>query len=167
MVEGINFIIVFAVMFGLMVGGFMFSILAFSPNWYKTKRAKGIHLICCFVAFIIGVIMFVTMFNSPVETVNVESDSYNIEKMTSNTVRYIKNDEEVFIYFNGDYTYSIEKANDQYENVVVEEKTNYVRHWWRDLNYAHVKYIVYLDDEAWNKYQSNGVIIDNSAEVNS
>lgn len=164
MVGDISFVIAIAVICGFMVGGFIFSIFAFAPNWYKTNRAKGIHFICCFVVFIIGVVMFITMFNAPVETVNVEFNSYNIEKMTSNTVRYIKNDQEVFIYFNDDYSYSIEKATDKYNNVVVEERTHYIRHWWWELNYTPVKYIVYLDDEAWSKYESNGVIIDNIQE---
>lgn len=165
MVGEMSFVIAIAVMFGLMVGGFMFSILAFAPNWYKTNRAKGIHFICCFAVFIIGVIMFVTMFNSPVETVGTEYNSYDIEKMTRNMVTYNKDtDEDRFIYFNDDYTYSIEKSTEKYNNVVVEERTHYIRHWWWDLNYTPVKYIVYLDDDAWNKYESNGVIIDNTKE---
>ena len=159
-----SFVIAMAIMMFLMFGGFAFGALAFVPHWYKTNRAKGIHLICSFVVFAVGVVMFVTMINSPVDTVNVEYDSYNIEKMTSNTVRYIKNDEEVFIYFNDDYTYSVEKATDTYSNVVVEEKTNCVRHWWWDLNYSPIKYIVYLDDEAWEKYQYDGTVIDNIQE---
>ena len=167
MISEMSFVIAIAIMMFLMFGGFAFGALAFAPHWYKTNRAKGIHLVCCFVVFAVGVVMFVTMLNSPVDTVNVEDNAYNIEKMTSNTVRYIKNDEEVFIYFNDDYTYSVEQATDQYENVVVEEKTHYVRHWWWELNYTPVKYIVYLDNDAWEKYQSNGVIIDNSLEVNS
>ena len=108
--------------------------------------------------------MFVTMLNSPVDIVNVEDNAYNIEKMTSNTVRYIKNDEEVFIYFNDDYTYSVEQATDKYSNVIVEEKTHYVRHWWWELDYAPVKYVVYLDDDAWEKYQYDGIVIDNIQE---
>ena len=160
-----SFVIAIAVMFGLMVGGFMFSILAFAPNWYKNNRAKGIHLICCFVVFIIGVIMFITMLNSPVETVGTEYNAYDIEKMTRGMVTYNKNtDEDTFIYLNDDYSYSVEKATETYNNVVVEERTHYIRHWWWDLNYTPVKYIVYLDDEAWNKYESNGIIIDNTQE---
>lgn len=159
-----NFAIAIAIMFFLMVGGGMFTILAFAPNWYKTRRAKIIHCSCCMVVFIIGVIMFVTMLNSPVETVETKYDTYNIEKMTRGSVTYTKNDESTFIYFNDDYTYSVEKANDQYENVVVEERTYYIRHWWWDLDYTPVKYVVYLDDEAWNKYETNGVIIDNTQE---
>ena len=164
MVGEMSFVIAIVVICGFMVGGFIFSIFAFAPNWYKTNRAKGIHFICCFVIFIIGVIMFVTMFNAPVETVNVEFNSYNIEKMTSNTVRYIKNDKEIFISFNDDYTYSVEKANDQYENVVVEEQINYVRHWWWDLDYTTIKYIVYVDGNAWEKYQYDGIVVDNIQE---
>ena len=164
MVGEMSFVIAIAVMFGLMVGGFMFSILAFAPNWYKTRRAKTIHCSCCMVVFIIGVIMFVTMFNSPVETVETKYDTYNIEKMTRGSVTYTKNDESTFIYFNDDYSYSIEKSTEKYNNVVVEERTHYIRHWWWDLNYTPVKYIVYLDDEAWSKYESNGVIIDNTTE---
>ena len=164
MVSEMSFVIAMAIMMFLMFGGFAFGALAFVPHWYKTNRSKGIHLICCFVVFAVGVVMFVTMLNSPVDTVNIEYDSYNIEKMTSNTVRYIKNDEEVFIYFNDDYTYSVEKATDNYSNVIVEEKTNYVRHWWWDLNYSPIKYIVYLDDEAWEKYQYDGTVIDNIQE---
>jgi hypothetical protein len=159
-----NFAIAIAIMFFLMVGGGMFTILAFAPNWYKTRRAKIIHCSCCMVVFIIGVIMFVTMLNSPVKTVETKYDTYNIEKMTRGSVTYIKNDESTFIYLNDDYSYSVEKANDQYKNVVVEERTHYIRHWWWDLNYTPVKYIVYLDDEAWSKYESNGVIIDNIQE---
>lgn len=159
-----NFAIAIAIMFFLMVGGGMFTILAFAPNWYKTRRAKIIHCSCCMVVFIIGVIMFATMLNSPVETVETKYDTYNIEKMTRGSVTYTKNDESTFIYFNDDYTYSVEKANDQYENVVVEERTHYIRHWWWNLDYTPVKYIVYLDDDAWNKYESNGVIIDNTQE---
>ena len=168
MVGDMSFIIAFAIMFVCMIGGPMFGILIFSPGWYKTKRAKIIHASCCMVVFLAGVVMFITMLSSPVETIGTEYNAYNIDKMTQTMVFYNKGtDEDTFIYFNDDYTYSIEKANDQYENVVVEEKTNYVRHWWWDLNYTPVKYTVYLDDEAWNKYQSNGVIIDNSAEVSS
>lgn len=167
MVGEISFVIAMAIMMFLMFGGFAFGALAFAPHWYKTNRAKGIHLICCFIVFAIGATMFVTMLNSPVDTVNVEYDSYNIEKMTSNTVRYIKNDEEVFIYFNDDYTYSVEQATDKYSNVIVEERTHYVRHWWWDLNYSPIQYIVYLDEEAWAKYQYDGTVIDNIQEENS
>ena len=159
-----NFVIAIAIMFFLMVGGGMFTILAFAPNWYKTRRAKIIHCSCCMVVFIIGVIMFVTMFNSPVETVETKYDTYSIEKMTRGSVTYTKNDESTFIYFNDDYSYSVEKATEKYNNVVVEERTHYIRHWWWDLDYTPVKYIVYLDDEAGSKYESNGVIIDNIKE---
>ena len=164
MVGEISFVIAIAIMFVCMIGGPIFGILVFSPGWYKTKRAKIIHASCCTIVFLVGIVMFVTMFNSPVETVSVESNSYNIEKMTSNTVRYVKNDEDTFIYLNDDYTYSVEKATDIYSNVIVEEKTNYVRHWWWDLDYSPIKYIVYLDDEAWEKYQYDGTVIDNIQE---
>ena len=160
-----SLVIAIAVMFVCMVGGPMFGILVFSPGWYKTKRAKIIHASCCLVVFLAGIVMFVTMLNSPVETVSVESDSYNIEKMTRSMVNYNKNaDEDTFIYLNDDYSYSIEKATEKYNNVIVEERTHYIRHWWWDLDYTPVKYIVYLDDEAWNKYESNGIIIDNTQE---
>lgn len=160
-----SLVIAIAVMFVCMVGGPMFGILIFSPGWYKTKRAKIIHASCCMVVFLAGIVMFVTMLNSPVETVSVESDSYNIEKMTRSMVTYNKNaDDDTFIYLNDDYSYSIEKATEKYNNVIVEERTHYIRHWWWDLDYTPVKYIVYLDDEAWNKYESNGIIIDNTQE---
>ena len=165
MVGEISFIIAFAVMFACMIGGPIFGILVFSPGCYKTKRAKIIHAFCCFIVFAFGVVMFVTMLNSPVETVGTEYNAYDIEKMTRGMVTYNKNtDEDTFIYFNDDYSYSIEKATEKYNNVVVEERTHYIRHWWWDLNYAPVKYIVYLDDDAWNAYESNGVIIDNIQE---
>ena len=168
MVGEMNFIIAIAIMFVCTIGGPMFGILIFSPGWYKTKRAKIIHASCCMVVFLVGLVMFITMLNSPVETIGTEYNAYDIEKMTRGMVSYNKDtDEDAFIYLNDDYTYSIEKANDQYENVVVEEKTNYVRHWWWNLDCTTIKYFVYLDDEAWEKYQSNGVIIDNSAEGNS
>lgn len=160
-----NFIIAIAVMFVCMIGGPMFGILIFSPGWYKTKRAKIIHASCCAVVFLAGIVMFVTMFNSPVETVGTEYNAYEIQKMTRGMVTYNKDaDEDAFIYLNDDYTYSIEKATEKYNNVVVEERTHYIRHWWWNLDYAPIKYVVYLDDEAWNKYESNGVIIDNIKE---
>ena len=163
-----NFIIAIAIMFVCMIGGPIFGILIFSPGWYKTKRAKIIHASCCMVVFLVGLVMFITMLNSPVETIGTEYNAYDIGKMTRGMVSYNKGaDEDTFIYFNDDYTYSVEKANGQYENVVVEEKTNYVRHWWWNLDCTTIKYFVYLDDDAWEKYQSNGVIIDNSAEGNS
>ncbi len=165
MVGEISFIIAFAVMFACMIGGPMFGILIFSPGWYKTKRAKIIHASCCMVVFLAGIVMFVTMLNSPVETVGTEYNAYDIEKMTRGMVTYNKDaDEDTFIYLNDDYSYSIEKATEKYNNVIVEERTHYIRHWWWDLDYTPVKYIVYLDDDAWNTYESNGVIIDNTKE---
>jgi hypothetical protein len=160
-----NFVVALAVMFGCMVGGPVFGILIFSPGWYRTKRAKVIHASCCTVVFLAGILMFITMLNSPVETIGTECNAYDIEKMTRSMVVYNKNtDEDTFIYFNDDCEYSIEKATDKYNNVVVEEQTHYVRHWWWDLNYTPVKYIVYLDDNAWEKYQYDGIVIDNTQE---
>lgn len=165
MVGEMSFVIAIAIMFVCMIGGPIFGILIFSPGWYKTRRAKIIHASCCTVVFLTGIVMFVTMLSSPVETVGTEYNSYDIEKMTRGMVTYNKNtDEDTFIYFNDDYSYSIEKATDEYNNVVVEERTHYIRHWWWDLSYTPVKYIVYLDDDAWNTYESNGVIIDNTKE---
>lgn len=160
-----SFVIAIAVMFGLMVGGLMFCILAFSPNWYKTIRAKVIHCFSCLFVCLAGIFMFITMLNSPVETIGTEYNAYDIEKMTRSMVFYNKDtDEDTFIYLNDDYSYSIEKATDKYNNVVVEEQTHYVRHWWWDLDYAPIKYFVYLDDDAWEKYQYDGIVIDNTQE---
>jgi hypothetical protein len=160
-----NLVIAIAVMFGLMVGGFWFSILAFAPNWYKTTRSKVIHCFSCLLVCLVGIVMFITMLNSPVETVGTEYQAYDIEKMTRSMVFYNKNtDEDTFIYLNDDYAYSIEKATDKYNNVVVEEQTHYIRHWWWELDYTPIKYVVYLDDDAWEKYQYDGIVIDNIQE---
>ena len=158
--------IAIAVMFVCMFGGPMFGILIFSPGWYKTKRAKIVHASCCMVVFLAGIVMFVTMLNSPVETVSTEYNEYNeynIEKMTRSMVTYNKNnDEDAFIYLNDDYSYSIEKATEKYNNVIVEERIHYIRHWWWDLESWPVKYVIYLDDEAYERYNNHDVIIGNT-----
>ena len=148
-------------------GSLLFGFVLLAPNPNITHRKKNISAACCFIVVILGIVVLATMFNAPTETIKTEYDSYSIKKMTNNTVEYIKHDEKQIIYFNDDYTYRIEQANDNYSNVIVEEKVYYIKHWLCDLNCTKMSYVAYLDKEAWDKYQYDGVIIDNAQEVSN
>lgn len=162
-----SFVIAMLIVLCVICGSLLFGLVLLAPNPNITHRKKNISAGCCFIVFILGIVILATMFNAPTETIKTEYDACIIEKMTNNTVEYIKHDDKKFIYFNDDYTYRVEQANDNYSNVIVEETSYYIKHWLYDLEYTKMSYVVYLDKEAWDKYQYNGVVIDNTQEVSN
>ena len=132
---------------------------------FKTKKTRITNNVCCVLCAVLGLGLLISLLAAPSEVVHKDCTAYEIELMTDEFVQY-KVDDKINIMS----SYRVEKANETYSNVFVKEENHFMRHWLWDLEYKNTTYVVYLDEEAWVLYESNGesskgIIIDNSGAV--
>ena len=159
-----NLVVVVCVAIVLLDLGMIGSLLTFYPTFYKNYKRKWIHFFCCLALWVLGIVVIITMMKTPVESIKTEYNSYAIEKITTFSVTYISEDECYTIQFANNNNCTIEKATNEYENAVLKKSEHQVRHWLVDLNYTSVKYIIYLDEEAYARYKNNTVIYERKEE---
>ena len=158
-----NLVVVVCVAIVLLTASIIGIFFTFYHGLHK-PIARSIHVFCCLAMSIISIVMIVSMLKSPREIIKTEYASYNIDKMTISYVIYVDGEEYYTIQFANNLNCVVEKATNEYRNIVVKKSDHKIYHWLIDLNDISTNYTVYLDEESYARYKNNTVIYESKEE---
>lgn len=145
-----------------------FIIILFSPvigimsvlvgkSMIRERTNKKLPLYLCDFACVFGIVIFISyIICSRGEHINPQYSyiEYPIEKLTFNTVHFNNGHEG---NLNEPYVI-IEKPNEEYQNVVIYEKEEYIIQWFCKVKMSSIKYHVYLSEDVYNRLQDGHII---------
>ena len=145
-----------------------FTIILFSPvigimsvmfgkPMIKEKTNKKLPLYLCDVTCILGIVIFISfLICSRGEHINPQYSytEYQVEKLTFSTVYFNDGNES---NLNESYVI-IENPDEEYQNVVIYEKEEYIIQWFCKVKMSSIKYHVYLSEDVYNRLKDGNTI---------
>ena len=134
------------------------SAITVGRSYIKSKTQNKLPLYMCNTIFIIGMIIYISFVicgeNAELINSNIACGKYPIQKLTLTNV-YFNNSS---YNFNESPYVILEEPNEDFVNVVIEEKDEYIAHWFFKIKINSNKYHVYLSRELYDRLQDGNVI---------
>lgn len=150
-----HFIIVFSLALLLAAGacGLWFSFL-----FNMSSKLKTVILPVCATALALGIIGLVSMSHAinNAEITKTTEDVYDIDKLTTSTVYYTNDDDQIAMPLSESYI-SVEQSSNQH-NIVIKTTEYRTVNWLINFEHVSADYVVYLDEYTYTRYQNKNVI---------